>query len=1168
VAAALAEANSAAFWATPITARHQLDRDGKTIRWTGVETIAVGAPRAVIPAFDGTDDAYRKDATTFAARYRDRVPGTPEKGMQRPGFGAVATVLQGALGAAFRKAFKPPTAGLILAGGFVGTVTFADTEAAPLVRVPVLVGLGTPVGQTGIGSGIEMAWNDTAAARLLAVTRGGAGSPANASLDALRAAMLAGSRPARLKEDEWLSDPVGALLVEQSFVNADLTAGADLATTPFFLAAAVSVERLWKSLPATGATTNSATLALVAGQVPVKSQKRQPPAIPLAAAIALRDAEPILPGEPANPMLVIVGHRVSMLDWTGSEPLGADDGTARLAMGLAIARDVDPRATLVVWPKKTLVVSPKKAPPRVHPAKSYFARLLPAAALKEQVWSPPPAPRFADLGRGSLAAPDPSSALPWLAPAVEGAIRPIRDEVGGETSDDTRSGIAGLTRQIALPAHAGVAELIETGDAAGKPATPNLVWLAQHQVPVYLPLQTQQLNGPPIGWLTPAPPRVRLPSDDDVVQALRAAGGRKEADTSAERKSQPFLPQKIGAASVGERAGVLTVRRTRLLSRLRGIASFDPASSRFGRPAQAGSSVARKMRTPRPGPLPKNTGDAQRDRRIQASSIRPDLPFAALIGSADIVQGPAQDKGQTHFPAWSIAVAAMPVSESVVSDQWYGTVRLACRVEIAATKEQDTALGPLAVLERALVRLAGDGSDRLAMSALLKIGDVAIPFGRVVFDKGTEIWPAEPVGVGATRVYTAIVNLILDPRTAQTRDSVPRVHPLVAAALSTPGQLPPVEVQWTVHPHSSRAPIGIKPGEDRPLTILTRGATRLSEGEERAPLTLRLPLYPVTTARGALPLTPATLLFADPAYDRDLAGPPTEDGRVLQLSPTEKDKLPRARGDLRLVLAADRGRINRRGVVTFMLDVRHERPMDDLAQARTAGKVAPGGDLMNELQPDIADLRLMLQPKDKAPRPLRFGGGDNPNPIAPGKVYELPLAALCELDGSPARRAAGDILELQTALATGIIDGSKPTAVLLWNSEVGGLRQVSLSPPEKKEVACSVRLVLTDEAVVEPPPALYACLLRTKSDVREDAWRIAVPLHAQSPLPWRVDLETPALDFRKGMMRRRANFVWTLTRPRSQLAGSAIYVIKSDRNGQTYLPAGDQEFLPATDLRT
>jgi hypothetical protein len=254
----------------------------------------------------------------------------------------------------------------------------------------------------------------------------------------------------------------------------------------------------------------------------------------------------------------------------------------------------------------------------------------------------------------------------------------------------------------------------------------------------------------------------------------------------------------------------------------------------------------------------------------------------------------------------------------------------------------------------------------------LKIGDAAVPFGRIVFNDASD-WYEVEVEEGTTEpqptVQAADVTVILDPRTAEVRDQTVRTNPFVSAALSMPGPLPPVEVQWTVHPSSSqRETTNIVRGSDRALTTLSQDTPQLAVGQDRAPLTLRMPLYPVTVARGALPLTPATLIFGDPAYDRDLAGPPTEFAQRLDLADAEKAKLPTGRVELRIVLAADRGRVNWRGVVTFMLDVRFERPMDDLTQARaeahTEGPI-PGsaGDLTRK-QVAVATLQLELQPKD------------------------------------------------------------------------------------------------------------------------------------------------------------------------------------------------------------
>lgn len=1128
LAASLAGKSNTALWTTLVTARHELSRGDKTLKWAGVETIAVGYPAAMIPKIPAD---LSKDSTTFAARYKGQIKNseyvvTKEPGMHRPGLGAVATVLQGALGTAFRTAFwKHPSEGLMVMGGFLGVLRSGAATAAPLLRLPVLAGLGAgKIGQTVPALGIELSWTDGPAARLLALGRLGAPSPADTTLDALRAAALAGSLPLPPSRDgESWDDPAGAILVEQSFLNDDL-AGATLETTPFFLASAVAVERMFgqPSLPG-----QMESLSLVAAASILRKKGKFSGSLSIAAALALRDKD--LSPSPMKllPRFALLGERLFVSDWTGLFPSESDTTWIPTLNGLAVARDSNPRAAFVAMSPAADTVTAQ-----------YFPYAFPPAILDEPPIPATPDASFADHGRGPVADPADEEPLRWLAPVVEGAGKPIRDYDDGK---DMGSGLAGLTRRARLPAHTGAAlNLMDEN------ANDDFVWLSQTQVPIYLPLQTTNLKGPPIGWLTPATPLARLPASADVLQAMRASSGDDgAAPAGRSREVQPFLPQELSAASVGERAGIMTARRVRLLSGLATIAMFDPMYSRFGRPAQGGSSLARQLRTPRPARLPANTGNALKDRRIEASSVDPMTPFATVIGSADIVEG-VRVGGEHGYGAWSISVIAAPEWESTVADIWDGTVSLVCRMFVVSNAAPTPA--PRDLLGQALI----DGTaGKLETRGILRIGNAAIPFSHASF--GTvNGWTEYPMAPKKTFYADVEVILILKGSTRRVANSD------IAAAFSAPGPLPAVEVQWTVHPSSLREASLVKDGE-LPLTIANPAQPELARGADRAPITLRMPLYPVTAIRGALPLTPATMLFADPAYDRDLAGPPAGDGRRLELTEDARKRLPAGRGDLKLVLTADRGQLHRLGTVTFMLDVRFDRPMDDIAQAiAEKAKAVPGGDLTRDQNEAVATMRLELQPKSGPSRSLRFG--KDKVELKLGDVYELPLSAVTEADGAPARLSAGDILVMETALKD-----SAATAVL-WHSASGketDLIDLLPEPPTDSKApknipSCSLRFVLTDDPVIEPPPALYAALLRTGSGASS---RLSVPLHAQSPLPWRVDLADPARDFRHGLMRRHATFVWTLVRPRADFTNECIYVIKADRNGQTYLPERESEFF-------
>ena len=113
---------------------------------------------------------------------------------------------------------------------------------------------------------------------------------------------------------------------------------------------------------------------------------------------------------------------------------------------------------------------------------------------------------------------------------------------------------------------------------------------------------------------------------------------------------------------------------------------------------------------------------------------------------------------------------------------------------------------------------------------------------------------------------------------------------------------------------------------------LTVADAPLAEGTDRAPVTLRMPLSPVIRGRGALPLVPTSILFADPSYNAALASAPFGQPKPIVPPKDKVDKpMPESRGALLAVLYADRGRVNRTGSVTFMMDVAFERKLEGLA---------------------------------------------------------------------------------------------------------------------------------------------------------------------------------------------------------------------------------------------
>ncbi len=1114
---------STRLWVTPVTAQHTLSGRGKSLGWSSVEPLVIGRVGAVVPPVPATLD---DDGTTFASRYRNGgvgAEGTPDAGMRSAGLGAAAVALRGARGESFRALFHKHEQGrhdrIVFAGGFLGQLDLgADT--APLLRLPVLAGTGITFHQQLDSAGAELAWADGPAARQMALMRPTAPTPPNASFDALAGALLAGSLEGGAAAAQRFS-LAGAMLVEQSYGDDPAVPTPALEKAPFFLAAAVSVERVLRSVSGDVAVE---ALSLVSGQYRDATTTRS-----VAAAVRMPVSAPEVVVEQAAATLWVVGDVLRSRPWNRA---GALDEATHLR-ALAPTVDADPRGALLV---------------RRGPAPRFVGVTLESLAL-DDVLARPAVSLSASGRRGLPVAPSPAN-LGWLAPVVEGATRPIRDT---QDANGTISGfgVAGLARRLSLPAHAVASWPIQSGDYAE--AVP-IVWVSSTQFPAWLPLQVQGLRGMPIHWLQPAPPLVRLPGGEEIRSTLRAAS---TTPPSASYGMQGVLPARIAHATAGERAGVMTVRRTRLLTlaagaHAAGVTAFDAAHPTFGAPGEAGSSWARHLRTPRPGPLPANTGNRAADRRVQASLVCPLSPGSALLGAADIVEGKGGKLSGMAVGGWSIQVVASPESASVLSENWDGVLRVVCCVKVKVAP-LTTPVAPGQFLACALF------GDAAGMVAALQVGEQRLPFRwmKVSRDSGWAIM-LDAGGPDARSVWTAEVELLLEPRaTPLTVPDRSPYLPFVQALDGAGAHAPAVELQWTVTPVSNRD--AADPGAAY-LQLSTAPAAGLIQGsKERPSLTLRLPLYPVRQAHGGLPLTPASLVFGDPAYDRDLAGMPASDRRVLTSSTSSSSKLD-GRGEVRMTLYADRGRVNRRGVVTLMADIAYERRMDELAQAAAeshAGHgVAPGGDLCGTHFP-TAGLTLQLIAADGSVRPLTVSGRADPKTglqVKIGIVYELPLSMLAGADGKPASLAAGDMLKVEAMLDSAGAGAWQP--VDLWHT--GEMKPTRVELSTGNTSPCTLNLTLTDEPVIEPPPALYMALQRSMN--RSGEPRLAVPLHAQSPLPRRTDMLDAARGFRDGLVRRHACFVWYLSSDPAALGKHSLLPLKSDRTGQAYFPASPEEF--------
>jgi hypothetical protein len=1128
-----------AAWTAPVTATHVITGDtaDATVRWQTVETIAIGSPEALIPKWKD----YKTGPVTFAARYQAAVvngaSGQDEPGMTDTGEGRLGVVLRGTLGIEFRKMFwSGQRSGLYLDGEFS--------------RLPVLCALTATESKDAFSrqgslpqidwkSPYEMAWPDTQAARTVTTSFRRAAAPASSSEPALRAALRAG-RWDNTPDPDATGD-IAAIFVEQSFAPlASTTIGA-----PYFLASAVTVQRALTRFPA---GTTPTVVSVIAGALTGDELKDRT----LAASVVTRGLrEEGAPASVRAAELVTLGDDVVVRPWTS--PGDVDAAPVSAVAAPAFADHAEPRLAMVRAP--TLDGWRHVAFELPHHDWSVREAASPKLA-------------FADAHRGYLAEVEQDG--PLLYPVEESATRPFVDALTPPTqaAESLRSGVAGLSRVLALPAW-----------AASTSDPDQWVWYSQHRTPVFEPARFTDLLGPPIAHLSPAAPRPRLPVEAAITRTLESVS------TSGEKPEiQAIVPSAATVATFADRPGVLIARISRMESAIRPVAAFDPRYERFGRPGQSGTWTERTERTPRPGPLPPNTGDPLRDRRPCASEVMPRQPLTSVVGPADAARGEilvdlSDDPNvqDFHVFAWSAVIVAAEAWRGVVSPIWDGTLRLQIEFDVAEYSDPEKTIAlPAAKLDvaRAVAGLLlGDpAANESSARAQLAIGEHVLTYASAHLETVSPFARFEARPLGGQPADTCLrgrAALVLDLRAVGASPTSTAPSEAIAVALSDPDAARRVEARLTVQPGTTLGMVV------PPIAYaLATKADELPSGKDRTPVTLRMPLFAKQQDRGVLPLVPSTVLFVDPSYDADLGSKPAEHRARLPDNP----EIPKGRGDLALVLSADRARAHRRGTVTFMVDLRFERAAEGkVAEALHGPKSVLDGDLHmgGGRTPPAFDLTLQVVLQNGDLRDVGVIGGNgkvsNP-PVDIAKVYELDLARLKEKDGSSAQLQAGDLLAITITESYAADTAPDTRRFAVWDvnqgsSTVPGEKVLKVLDTTGRAVR-TLRIILTDEPVVEPPPSLYAALARRTDKIEDDETkppepaRLFLPLYAQSPLATRVELRSPKADFRSGYMRRVATFAWVFARPSNELdaARFGVHVVKSERSGQGFWPPAN----PAT----
>ncbi len=562
-------------------------------------------------------------------------------------------------------------------------------------------------------------------------------------------------------------------------------------------------------------------------------------------------------------------------------------------------------------------------------------------------------------------------------------------------------------------------------------------------------------DGPAGRHLTPVNARLRAP----------------EALNLEEMEIRPQLAPFVERATIGRRPGVMNAVAA-YVTEGADEALFDDAHPRFGRPASSGPVAAHQLRTPRAPPLPSDAADREaaegRDellfrRRTYVSKADTDVGGKLLathltfMGSGDVLR---HEAGPDSI---RLSVQLQPALVGPATD---GSFLMSCNAAMRRRDRSSGAPDRLSPVEPRHLRVELEKWLRDASAAVV-IGNEFFPAKLLV----------EGAGFGATFGWRAVVvdaNLtgLRDALRAATVDSPMRLVVTVPSGAAGPNSLPPSPTQTAV------VPLALAPGE-----------------------------------RSVLLVPPRTVVFGDPAYDRQLSSPTASD---MKLDPAPEPATPEP---LQILLAADRKEYALAS--TVHLAVGH---LDEKTGLFAKGAAASF----------FVTLALYRKPMEAGrlpdPLALKVEGceqDDGRYAVAGGKAFEFAIANL-RISGAPPTRQspanAGDQIEITVERRT----------------DVGGIRTY--------RKAVSVRVMIVDQPVIAPPPAVYSVLAKTAGSHR-------IALHAAAPLPQHVEFLDLERDLAQGHVRRRALFVWRYVVEAGEPKGAQgdVQLLKYDRSGGAQL---------------
>lgn len=559
-------------------------------------------------------------------------------------------------------------------------------------------------------------------------------------------------------------------------------------------------------------------------------------------------------------------------------------------------------------------------------------------------------------------------------------------------------------------------------------------------------------DGPAARHLVPVPTRRRAPLSSVTEAALEAV----LRQTPASEYVTPILPPIIERGTIGRRPGVMEAAITSMTIPA-DEKGFDPKHERFGRPANSGPVAAHQLRNPRSPVLPADLlldAGGQLMDIVDSEHITFGLRRRTYVSLADLDTTTGRLSQFLHRPGLVDAARFelkgsrhdralfSLVTSAAIDPNWQGQAKI--HVEVASRADKDAAL-------------------EVTVEGRIEVGQVS----SLLTIKGEN----DPQFVSS--LTFPLVNPSLEVR-------VEGLGAIQAALLEATADTP------------IRLVLELKDGKARDQQ------GELPQGPRRQIL---LPMMLGSGTRRVLPVRPNTIIFGDPAYDRQLAS------QTASAAPGGGDSF---------LLAADRRAYDLGSTLYF-----------------AAGNIdTKSGEFSESETTDFKVSFARLPPQtligdQPPPQPLRVRGAESKD-----GTYDVKHDTVIEIG-------------LGQFVATDTPPDATTTCPLLPGDR---LQIVAILPKgtDNKQRTATLQVDIVAEPVIAPPPSVYS-VVETANDTAR------VRLHAAAPLPQKIEFPNLLKDLALGHVRRRALFVWHYVLPgaaeETENVKVAIELLKFDRSG-------------------